>query len=228
MEKIASELLVERLADWGVLDRAASEDAILTADSGTIATWAARHFDIRGDRRFYLSANLASMAPALPYAIAAQWAHPDRQCIAFVGDGGMAMLMAEFDTACRYGLPVKVVVCNNASLGQILWEQMVLGVPEYGVRFQQAMNFAPFAQSCGGLGIRVEKAAEVKAAVGEALGHPGPALVDVLVNPDEPPMPGKVSYKQAKGFAQAFLRGQPRKATMASTLFRDKLDQLKG
>jgi pyruvate dehydrogenase (quinone)/pyruvate oxidase len=105
---------------------------------------------------------------------------------------------------------------------------MVLGVPEYGVRFQQAMNFAPFAQSCGGLGIRVEKAAEVKAAVGEALGHPGPALVDVLVNPDEPPMPGKVSYKQAKGFAQAFLRGQPRKATMASTLFRDKLDQLKG
>jgi thiamine pyrophosphate-dependent acetolactate synthase large subunit-like protein len=101
MEKIASELLVERLADWGVLDRAASEDAILTADSGTMATWAARHFDIRGDRRFYLSANLASMAPALPYAIAAQWAHPDRQCIAFVGDGGMAMLMAEFDTACR-------------------------------------------------------------------------------------------------------------------------------
>jgi pyruvate dehydrogenase (quinone) len=211
-----------------VLDRHAADDAILTADSGTIATWAARHFDIRGDRQFYLSANLASMAPALPYAIAAQWAHPDRQCIAFVGDGGMAMLMAEFDTAVRYRLPVKVVVCNNASLGQILWEQMVLGFPEYGVRFQQPMNFAPFAQSCGGLGIRVEKAAEVEAAVREALAHPGPALVDVLVNPDEPPMPGKVSYEQAKGFAQAWLRGQPHKATIASALFRDKLDQLKG
>jgi pyruvate dehydrogenase (quinone) len=211
-----------------VLDRLADDDAILTADSGTIATWAARHFDIRGDRQFYLSANLASMAPALPYAIAAQWAHPGRQCIAFVGDGGMAMLMAEFDTAVRYRLPVKVVVCNNASLGQILWEQMVLGFPEYGVRFQQPMNFAPFATACGGLGIRVEKAAEVEPAVREALAHPGPALVDVMVNPDEPPMPGKVGDEQAKGFAQAWLRGQPRKATIASTLFRDKLDQLKG
>lgn len=211
-----------------VVDRLAAEDAILASDSGTIATWAARHFDIRGDRQFYLSGNLASMAPGLPYTIAAQWAHPNRQCIAFVGDGGFAMLMAEFDTACRYGLPIKVVINNNGSLGQILWEQMVLGYPEYGVRFQRAMNFAPFAESCGGLGVRVEKAGDVERAVRAALDHPGPALVDVMVNPDEPPMPGKVTYEQAKGFAQAWLRGQPHKATMASTLFRDKLDQLRG
>jgi pyruvate dehydrogenase (quinone) len=211
-----------------VIDRHAADDAILSSDSGTIATWAARHFDIRGRREFYLSGNLASMAPGLPYAIAHQWAHPDRQCIAFVGDGGFAMLMAEFDTACRYGLPIKVVINNNASLGQILWEQMVLGYPEFGVRFQRAMNLAPFAESCGGMGVRVEKAADVEAAVRAAFAHPGPALVDVLVNPDEPPMPGKVSYDQAKGFAQAFLRGQPHKATIATTLFRDKLDQLKG
>jgi pyruvate dehydrogenase (quinone) len=210
-----------------VIDRYAADDAILSSDSGTIATWAARHFDIRGQRQFYLSGNLASMAPGLPYTIAHQWAHPDRQCIAFVGDGGFAMLMAEFDTACRYALPIKVFINNNASLGQILWEQMVLGYPEFGVRFQRAMNFAPFAESCGGMGVRVEKAADVEAAVRAALAHPGPALVDVLVNPDEPPMPGKVSYDQAKGFAQAFLRGQPRKATIATTLFRDKLDQLR-
>jgi pyruvate dehydrogenase (quinone) len=210
-----------------VIDRHAADDAILSSDSGTIATWAARHFDIRGQRQFYLSGNLASMAPGLPYTIAHQWAHPDRQCIAFVGDGGFAMLMAEFDTACRYALPIKVFINNNASLGQILWEQMVLGYPEFGVRFQRAMNFAPFAESCGGMGVRVEKAADVEAAVRAALAHPGPALVDVLVNPDEPPMPGKVSYDQAKGFAQAFLRGQPRKATIATTLFRDKLDQLR-
>jgi pyruvate dehydrogenase (quinone) len=106
-----------------------------------------------------------------------------------------------------------------------LQETQLLGT---GVRFQQPMSFAPFASSCGGLGIRVEKAAEVEPAVREVLDHPGPALVDVLVNPDEPPLPGKVTYEQAKGFAQAFLRGQPRKATIASTLFRDKLDQLKG
>jgi pyruvate dehydrogenase (quinone) len=211
-----------------VIDRHAADDAILAADSGTIATWAARHFDIRGRRQFYLSGNLATMAPGLPYTIAAQWAHPGRQCIAFVGDGGFAMLMAELDTACRYELPIKVVVNNNGALGQILWEQMVLGYPEFGVRFSRPMRFAPYASSCGALGIEVEKASEVEEAVRAALAHPGPALVDVMVNPDEPPMPGKVSYDQAKGFAQAFLRGQPHRATIASTLFRDKLDQLKG
>ena len=211
-----------------VIDRHAADNAILAADSGTIATWAARHFDIRGQRQFYLSGNLATMAPGLPYTIAAQWAHPGRQCIAFVGDGGFAMLMAELDTACRYDLPIKVVVNNNGALGQILWEQMVLGYPEFGVRFSQPMRFAAYASSCGALGIEVEKASDVEEAVRAALAHPGPALVDVMVNPDEPPMPGKVSYDQAKGFAQAFLRGQPHKATIASTLFRDKLDQLKG
>jgi pyruvate dehydrogenase (quinone) len=210
-----------------VIDRLAADDCILATDSGTIATWSARHFDIRGDRRFLLSANLATMAPGLPYAIAAQWAFPGRQCIAFVGDGGFAMLMAEFLTAMRYHLPVKVVVCNNGELGMILWEQMALGYPEHGVRFQGPANFAPWAQACGGLGIRVEHPGDVEAAIADAFDHDGPALVDVVVNPDEPPMPAKVTYQQAKGFAEAFLKGQPRRATIASTLFRDKLDQLK-
>jgi pyruvate dehydrogenase (quinone)/pyruvate oxidase len=210
-----------------VIDRLADEDAILCTDSGTVATWAARHFRIRGDRGFYLSGNLATMAPALPYAIAAQVAHPDRQCIAFIGDGGFAMLMAEFHTAAWHGLPIKVVICNNGELGQILWEQMALGYPEHGVRFGTAMDFAPFAESCGGLGIRVEKAGDVERAIADALAHRGPALVDVAVNPDEPPMPPKVRYEDAKGFAEAFLKGQPRRATIASTLFRDKLEQLR-
>src|SRR5919204_515116 len=112
-----------------VINDLATDDAILNSDSGTIATWAARHFDIRGRREFYLSGNLASMAPGLPYAIAHQWAHPGRQCVAFVGDGGLAMLMAELDTAVRYDLPITVVVNNNASLGQIEWEQVVLDHP---------------------------------------------------------------------------------------------------
>jgi pyruvate dehydrogenase (quinone)/pyruvate oxidase len=211
----------------GVIDRLADDDAILSSDSGTIATWSARHWTIRGGRGFYLSGNLATMAPGLPYAIAHQWAFPDRQCIAFVGDGGFAMLMAELETAARYGLPVKVVVNNNGALGQILWEQMVLGYPEFGVRFQQYSNFAPWAEACGALGALVEKPAELEEAVAAAFTHPGPALLDVRVNPDEPPMPGKVTYQQAKRFAEAFLRGQPRRATIASTLFRDKLSDLK-
>jgi pyruvate dehydrogenase (quinone) len=210
------------------IDRLASNDAILSSDSGTIATWAARHFDIRGGRQFFLSGNLATMAPGLPYAIAAQVAYPGRQCIAFVGDGGFAMLMAEFLTAVRHRLPVKVVIANNAELGQILWEQMALGFPEYGVRWERQGDFAAWAQACGGKGLHVEKAAEVEGAVSEALAHPGPALVDVSVNPDEPPMPPKVKYEQARGFAEAFLKGQPRRATIGATLFRDKIDQLKG
>ena len=119
----------------GLVDELATDDAIMTCDSGTVATWAARHFMIRGGREFFLSGNLASMAPGLPYAIAAQLAYPNRQCIAFVGDGGFAMLMAEFATACRYDLPIKVIINNNASLGQIMWEQLVLGYPEFGIRF---------------------------------------------------------------------------------------------
>ena len=210
-----------------VVDRHATDDAILCSDSGTIATWAARHFDIRGNRQFYLSGNLATMAPGLPYAMAAQWAYPGRQCIAFVGDGGFAMLMAELLTAARYQLPVKVVVCNNGELGQILWEQMALGYPEHGVRFQGPANFAPWAEAAGCLGIRVEHPGAVEPAVASAFAHPGPALVDVVVNPDEPPMPARITYEQAKGFAESFLRGQPRRATIASTLFRDKLDRLK-
>lgn len=209
------------------IDRLADDDAILTSDSGTIATWAARHFTIRSDRRFFLSGNLATMAPGLPYTIANQIAFPKRQCIAFVGDGGFAMLMAEFGTAARYGLPIKVIVNNNASLGQIMWEQLVLGYPEYGIRFGRAPDFAPWAEACGGRGIRVEKSDEVEHAIGEALSYPGPALVDVVVNPDEPPMPGKVQYEQAKGFMKAFLAGQPRRATIASTLWRDKITELK-
>jgi pyruvate dehydrogenase (quinone)/pyruvate oxidase len=210
-----------------VVDRLAADDAILTSDSGTIATWAARHFDIRGGREFYLSGNLATMAPGLPYALAIQWAHPHRQVLAFVGDGGFGMLMAEFDTAVRYGLPVKVIINNNASLGQILWEQMVLGYPEYGVRYEQQLDFSTWARACGGVGIKVSKAIDLEDAVKEALSAPGPALVDVDVNPDEPPMPGKVSYDQAKSFAKAFVRGQPHKATIASTLFRDRVREMR-
>jgi pyruvate dehydrogenase (quinone)/pyruvate oxidase len=211
------------------LDLHATDDAVLTCDSGTIATWAARHWPIRGNREFYLSGTLATMAPGLPYAIGIQHAYPDRQVIAFVGDGGFAMLMAEFHTAMRYGLPIKVVINNNNALGQILWEQMVLGYPEHGVRFGEPLpDYAAWARGCGGFGVHIEKPGDLPGALQEAFAHPGPALVDVAVNPDEPPLPGKVSYDQAKKFAEAWLHGQPRKAAIATTLFKDRIQQLKG
>jgi pyruvate dehydrogenase (quinone)/pyruvate oxidase len=210
-----------------LLDELAVPDAVLTCDSGTIATWAARHWQIRDGREFYLSGNLATMAPGLPYANAIQLAYPDRQVIAFIGDGGFAMLMAEFATAVRHGLPVKVVINNNSALGQILWEQMVLGYPEHGVRFGTSPDYAAWARAAGGYGVHVAKAAELRDALATALAQDGPALVDVAVDPNEPPMPGKVSYEQAKKFAGAFLRGQPHRAAIASTLFKDRIQQLR-
>ncbi|WP_344244211.1 thiamine pyrophosphate-dependent enzyme [Actinocorallia libanotica] len=211
----------------GVIDELAADDAILTCDSGTIATWAARHWTIRGGRGFYLSGNLATMAPGLPYAIAMQHAFPGRQIIAYVGDGGFSMLMAEFLTAVHNGLPIKVVINNNNSLGQILWEQMVLGYPEHGVRFSThpIADFSAWARSCGGFGAKVTKAKDVRNTLVQALMHDGPALVDIDVDPDEPPMPGKVEYQQAKKFTQAFLKGQPRRVSIATTLFKDRLQQ---
>jgi pyruvate dehydrogenase (quinone) len=211
-----------------VLDELAADDAVLTCDSGTIATWAARHWHIREGREFFLSGNLASMAPGLPYAIGVQHAYPGRQVIGYVGDGGFAMLMAEFVTAIKHRLPVKIVINNNNSLGQILWEQMVLGYPEHGVRQPEPfVDYAAFAVANGAFGAKVEQPGDVRPAIQQALAHDGPALVDVNVNPDEPPLPGKVEYEQAKKFAEAFLRGQPRKATIATTLFQDKIEQLK-
>ncbi len=211
-----------------VLDELCTDDAVMTCDSGTIATWAARHWNIRGGREFYLSGNLATMAPGLPYAIGIQHAYPGRQVVAFIGDGGFAMLMAEFHTAVWHGLPVKVVINDNAGLGQILWEQMVLGYPEHGVRFGDPQpDYAGWARSAGGYGVRVEKAAELPDALATAFAVDGPALVDVAVDPNEPPMPGKVTYEQAKKFTAAFLRGQPHKSAIATTLFKDRIQQLK-
>jgi pyruvate dehydrogenase (quinone) len=221
-EPIAPEYLMS------VVNDAAADGAILTCDSGTIATWAARHWTIRGNRQFYLSGNLATMAPGLPYAIGIQRAFPGRQVIAFVGDGGFAMLMAEFITAIKHQLPIKVVINNNNSLGQILWEQMVLGYPEHGVRYPEPfVNYAAIATGNGAFGVKVVRPGELPDAIRQALSHDGPALVDVNVNPEEPPMPGKVEYEQAKKFVEAFLRGQPHKATIATTLFRDKIQQLR-
>ena len=168
------------------------------------------------------------MAPGLPYAIGIQHAFPGRQVIGFVGDGGFSMLMAEFLTAIQHQLPVKIVINNNNSLGQILWEQMILGYPEHGVRYQGPfVDYSAIATANGAFGVKVTAPGDLPGAVRQALSHDGPALVDVNVNPDEPPMPGKVEYEQAKKFAEAFLKGQPHKSTIATTLFRDKIQQLR-
>ncbi len=169
---------------------------------------------------------LATMAPALPYAIAAKLAFPERPSIAFIGDGGFSMLMAEFLTAVKYQLPIVVVIIKNNVLGQIKWEQIVfLGNPEYGVELHNP-DFAKFAEICGGTGFKVERPDQIRPALEEALNCGKPSIVEVTVDPLEPPMPPKVSLKQATHFAEALAKGQPRGGKIALTLFRNKLSEL--
>jgi pyruvate dehydrogenase (quinone) len=202
------------------------DDAIISCDSGTIATWWARHILARRGQMHTLSGDLATMAPGLPYTIAAQVAFPNRQCIAFVGDGGFSMLMADFATAVKYKLPIKVVIIKNNTLGQIKWEQMVfLGNPEYGVDLHP-IDFAAFAHACGGLGFTVEDPAECRRAVDEFLNAPGPAVLQAVVDPFEPPMPAKVKADQALHFAQSLARGEPNRKKIALTTISDEVREL--
>ncbi|MGH7965357.1 MAG: thiamine pyrophosphate-dependent enzyme, partial [Candidatus Binatia bacterium] len=202
------------------------DDAIVSCDSGTIATWWARQIPARRGQMHSVSGMLASMACGLPYSIAAQIAYPERQCIAFVGDGGFSMLMAEFATAVKYELPIKVVIIKNNTLGQIKWEQMVfLGNPEYGVELQP-IDFAAFARACGGTGFTIEEPAECGDILDQALATPGPVIVEAVVDPFEPPLPPKITLDQATKFAQSLARGEPNREKIALTLLEDKVREL--
>src|SRR6516165_8733652 len=202
MAATAADVLIETIQDWGVEVAAIDEkqgtrkdtpmkpqvvawelgkpllsNAIVVSDSGTIATWFARQIPAKRGQLYSLSGTLASMANGLPYAIAAQIAYPERECVAFVGDGGFSMLMAEFATAVKYQLPIKVVVLKDNTLGQIKWERMVsLGNPEFGCELQP-IDFAAFARACGGQGFRIENPATCGEILDEALAVRGPTLI---------------------------------------------------
>src|SRR5437868_5076556 len=179
------------------LNELLADDAIVSTDSGTITTGAARYIDMKRGQLFSCSGNLATMAPGLPYAIAAQVAYPGRQSVAFVGDGGFTMLMGEFATAVKYRLPIKVVIIKNNTLGMIKWEQMVfLGNPEYGVSLEP-IDFVRFAEACGAVGFRCERPDEARPALEAMLLADGPALCEAVVDQFEPPMPARVKAKQA-------------------------------
>jgi pyruvate dehydrogenase (quinone) len=201
-------------------------NAIVSCDSGTITTWWARHVPAKRGQMHSVSGNLATMACGLPYTLAAQLAYPERPCIAFVGDGGFSMLMADFVTAVKYKLPIKVVILKNNTLGQIKWEQMVfLGNPEYGVDLYP-IDFAAFAHACGGVGFTVEEPGECAATVEEFLRAPGPAILQAVVDPLEPPLPGKVTAEQALHFAEALARGEPNRRQIALTAISNRVREL--
>jgi pyruvate dehydrogenase (quinone) len=202
------------------------DDAIVCCDSGTVATWWARQIRARRGQMYSLSGMLASMANGLPYAIAAQIAYPSRQCVAFVGDGGFSMLMAELATSVKYKLPIKIVVIKNNSLGMIKWEQMVfLGNPEYGCDLQP-IDFAAVARAFGATGYTIDDPGQCGAVLDQALATPGPTVVEAVVDPFVPPMPPKVTVEQAAKFAEALAKGTPNRRKIALTVLSDKVREL--
>lgn len=208
------------------LNKLLSDDAIVTTDSGTITTWIARHLTMRGNMQFSCSGNLATMACGLPYAVAGAVAYPGRQVVAFVGDGGLTMLLGELATCVKYGLDVKVIVIKNNTLGQIKWEQMVfLGNPEY-VCDLQPIDFAAVAQGFGLAGFTIEDPKQCGSVLRQALNTRGPVLVQCVVDPHEPPMPPKATVKQMTHLAESLARGTPARGKIALTIASDVVREI--
>ncbi len=198
-ERIRPEALAQ------AIDRHAAPDAVFTVDTGMSTVWLSRFVRMTDRRELLGSFNLGSMANAMPQALGAQALDRGRQVVALCGDGGLSMLLGDLITAAGYDLPVKIVVFDNASLGMVKLEQEQGGLPNFGTALDNP-DFAALARVIGLHGVRVTDPEELDDAVRDALAHPGPVLLDVVTNPDEVSVPGKVKVGQAWGFAIAKVR----------------------
>ncbi len=188
-----------------MIDAAASEDAIFAGDVGTPSIWCARYLTMNGKRRLVGSWIHGSMAAAMPLAIGAQLAFPNRQVVTLSGDGGLAMLLGDLLTIVQYKLPIKIVVFNNSSLAFVELEMKAAGYLNYGTDLENP-NFAAVADAMGIRGFRVEDAGDVETALKEAFAHDGPALIDVVVNRMELSIPPSITKEQAAGFSLYILK----------------------
>jgi pyruvate dehydrogenase (quinone) len=208
------------------LNKLLDDDAIVITDSGTITTWTARYIEMRDRMQFSLSGLLATMANGLPYGIGAAIAYPGRQVVCIVGDGGLSMLMGEIATLVKYKLPVKVIVMKNDVLGEIKWEQLAMeGNPEYGVELQP-IDFAGVARCCGAAGFTLSDPRHAAEILGQALAHPGPAVVEAVIDPSEPPLPGNITAEQALHFAEGLAKGDKDRWNIIKTLLKDKVREV--
>ncbi len=185
-----------------ILNEVASKDAIFTADTGMCNVWTARYIDPLGTRRLIGSFLHGSMANALPHAIGAQVAFPNRQVISVSGDGGLSMLLGELVTARMYNLPIKVVVFNNSTLGMVKLEMLVNGLPDYGTDVHD-VNYAEVASAIGLHGERVTEPTRLRGALQEAFAYNGPALIEVMTDPNALSLPPEIRSGQVIGFATA-------------------------
>jgi pyruvate dehydrogenase (quinone) len=201
-------------------------NAIVATDSGTITTWWARHIPAQEGQMYSCSGNLATMGCGLPYAVAAQLAHPDRPVFAFVGDGGFTMMMGELATCVKYKLPVRIIVIKNDSLAQIKWEQMVfLGNPEYVCELQP-IDFAAVARAFRIASFVIEDPRKCGSILDQALAVDGPVLIEAIVDTNAPPLPAKVSAEQALHLAEALARGTKDRGEIVKDILGSKIREL--
>jgi pyruvate dehydrogenase (quinone) len=182
------------------IDRLANHNAIFTVDTGMSCVWGARYIRGTGQRSMIGSFNHGSMANAMPQAIGAAMACPDRQVIALCGDGGLSMLLGDLATIAQYKLPIKIVVFNNRSLGMVKLEMEVAGLPDWQTDMHNP-DFALVAQAMGIKGIKVTNPDHVEQTLKDALLHDGPVLLDVMTDPNALAMPPKIEFGQVKGMA---------------------------
>ena len=182
------------------LDRLANNDALITADTGSVNVWMLRHIRSLGQRRTLASLQHGTMANAYPQALGIQLAYPGRQVIAMCGDGGLSMLMGDLLTLVQRRIPLKIVVYNNSSLSFVELEQKVAGLLDAYTELENP-DFGRVAQAMGLWGKRVEQEDQLEDAIGDWLAYPGPALLDVVVNPMELVMPPKVESGQVASTA---------------------------
>lgn len=185
-----------------LLNVAADDDAVFTADTGMCNVWTARYITPTGKRRLIGSYKHGSMANALPQAIGAQLTYPKRQVISVSGDGGLSMLLGELITVAAYKLPVKVLVFNNSTLGMVKLEMLVDGLQDYGVDVPDT-NYAAVAAALGIHSVRVQDPKKIAGAYKDAFAHKGPALIEVITDPNALSIPPKITGEQIFGFATA-------------------------
>jgi pyruvate dehydrogenase (quinone) len=204
---------------------------IVTADSGTSAFWYARNLKIREGMLASLSGNLATMCPAVPYAIAAKFAYPDKIPIAIVGDGAMQMLgMNELITISKYWREwadprLVVIVLNNRDLNMVTWEQrMIAGEPKFEASQDiPDVPYGKFAELLGLKGLRIEDPEQISAALQEVLNADRPAVLDVVVDPNVPILPPHLDKTQMMNFSKAMLKGDPESAGVMRQTIREMM-----
>ena len=185
-----------------MVDKLADDDAIFTVDTGMSAVWAARYLKAGRNRYLTGSFNHGSMANAMPMAMGAGLSHPDRQVIAFCGDGGISMLLGDLMTISQYNIPVKIIIFNNGALGMVKLEMRVEGYVDWQtemlnpdfVKLAEAMNIAAW---------EAKESSEVEAALINGFKHDGPAIINIFTDPNALAMPPSIDFEQIKGFAKS-------------------------